>query len=193
VCPNRPACLTAPSFPFTGGVRSGLESFTNWHFQGPPVPTNSSGAPEMSADVLLPSVLCAVEMALLQIAAQTREVPLAVAAPALCRRPPVSKAGDVCGEAAARGSGDGGGGGGSGGGGGASRGTGGGGEAVVHSHVHLNALLTRGENLSAAEHEPRGPHLEAGAARRRAQGGCAVVKVKVGGSGSIAEQAARVR
>lgn len=47
--------------------------------------------------------------------------------------------------------------------------------------------------MSAAEHEPRAPHLEAGAARRRAQGVCAVVKVKVGGNGSIAEQAARVR
>ena len=176
-------------------IRSGLESFTSWHFQGPPVSTNSSGTPELRVDSLLPSVLCAVEMALLQLAAQARELPLSVAAPALCHVTKSKAVAAAGAQTAGVGAVD-----------VIAAGVGAAGvgvsirgaegrdaHGVARSHVRLNALLTRGEVLSASEHEPRGPCLETGAARRRAQACCGVVKVKVGGAGSAAEEAARVR
>lgn len=151
------------------GICSGLESFTSWHFQGPPVATDKNGSEQLSADALLPSVLCAVEMALMQIVAQSMEVPLCVAAATLCdlsrstqqkaqeREMPATRA------------------------------------PVVHSHVTLNSLLTRNEKLPIAEDEPRGPNSEADAALQRTQRKCSVVKVKVGGDTPVLEQAARVR
>lgn len=124
-------------------------------------------------DSLLPSVLCAVEMALLQIAAQVRDAPLSVVAPALRRHTmTTAKAEAPAGEKSL---------------GDESR------IDIGHSHVHLNALLTRGQALPASDHEPRGPCSETGAARRRAQACRGVVKVKVGGACPLAEQAARVR
>ena len=151
------------------GIDSGLESFTSWHFQGPPVATDKSGSAQLSADALLPSVLCAIEMALMQIVAQSMEVPLCVAAATLCelsrgkgqeaqeREMPVTLA------------------------------------PAVHSHVTLNALLTRSEKLPLVEGEPRGPNAEAEAALQPKQRTCSVVKVKVGGDSPVLEQAARVR
>jgi len=147
--------------------QSAVESFTSWHFQGPSVPTKSNGGPGLDAASLLPSVLCAVEMALLQIVAQSMEVPLPVAAAALCHGS-MPKEDGVSAKISAN-------------------------RSLVYSHVYLNALLTRAETLPRTEGKPRGPRLEPGAGEARAHDGCSVVKVKVGGDSPVAQQAARVR
>ena len=151
-------------------LTSAVESFTSWHFQGPAVPTNSNGGPSLDAAALLPSVLCAVEMALLQIVAQSMEVPLTVAAAALCHGSmPTDQ--DATGMAAVS----------------ANR-------SVVYSHVYLNALLTRAENFPPSEGDSHGgPHLESAPRQERAQQSCSVIKVKVGGGSEVAQQAVRVR
>jgi hypothetical protein len=61
-------------------VGSHIESFTMWHFQGLPAPKAAGSDAALDPSALLPSVLCAIEMALLQIVAQSMEVPLSVAA-----------------------------------------------------------------------------------------------------------------
>ena len=151
-------------------LTSAVESFTSWHFQGPVVATNSNGGPSLDAAALLPSVLCAVEMALLQIVAQSMEVPLTVAAAALCHGSmPTDQ--DATGMATVS----------------ANR-------SVVYSHVYLNALLTRAENLLPSDGDLRGgPHLESAPRQERAQQSCSVVKIKVGGGSDVAQQAVRVR
>ena len=145
---------------------SHLESFTSWHFQGPPAPKTVGADAALDASALLPSVLCAIEMALLQIVAQSMEVPLMVAAVQLSGASAPNEAGS---------------------------GPRPGGAATVHSHAHLNALLTRTEKLPLAGGEPRGPVLEAGAGGEGWQDACSVIKVKVGGNSPVDQQAARVR
>ena len=148
-------------------IGSHLESFTMWHFQGLPAPKASGGDVALDASALLPSVLCAIEMALLQIVAQSMEVPLTVAAAMLTgmSAPKKEAAGSRCCAEA----------------------------AVVHSHVHLNALLMRTEKLQQAFGESRSPHSEGGGAGNGRQDVCSVVKVKVGGNSPVGAQAARVR
>jgi L-alanine-DL-glutamate epimerase-like enolase superfamily enzyme len=138
-----------------------------WHFQGLPAPKASGGDAALDASALLPSVLCAIEMALLQIVAQSMEVPLTVAAAMLTgmSAPKKEAAGSRCCAEA----------------------------AVVHSHVHLNALLMRTEKLQQAFGESRSPHSEGGGAGNGRQDVCSVVKVKVGGNSPVGAQAARVR
>ena len=67
-------------------------------------------------------------------------------------------------------------------------------ESFVHSHVRLNALLTRSEGAMGMEGKADGEHeRKAETGQGRARGGCGVVKIKVGGAGSVLEQAVRVR
>ena len=148
-----------------GMCGSNLESFTSWHFQGPPAPKSGVDT-ALNPSALLPSVLCAIEMVFMQILAQSMEVPLMVAAVKLAGASAPNEA---------------------------ERGTSPGAAAIVHSHAHLNALLTRTEKLPVAGGEPCGPVLEASAGVKSWQDDCSVIKVKVGGNSPVDQQAARVR
>jgi hypothetical protein len=161
-------------------VVSEMERFTSWHFQGPADQT-SSGAAKLEAGSFLPSVLSAVEMAVMQILAQVMEMPLSVTAASLCPRKSqqprdVLTAASLCphkvsskeDKTIAS-------------------------VAAAHSHVYLNALLTRTENPSLAEGRCRRQHHLTAQSAVGSRKRCMVVKVKVGGDAPVAEQAARVR